>query len=130
MLKLNVSYICLKGVRFHAYIGVGEQEMVVGNDYVIDLRLQYPFAKALQTDDVVDTLNYAGVYDLVRDVMSRKAKLLEFVASEIAHELTTAYPQIEAIDVKLTKLNPPMGADCDGAGVELHLINDKTIDIP
>ncbi len=130
MLKLNVSYICLKGVRFHAYIGVGEQEMVVGNDYVVDLRLQYPFAKALQTDDVVDTLNYAGVYDLVRDVMSRKAKLLEFVASEIAHELTTAYPQIEAIDVKLTKLNPPMGADCDGAGVELHLINDKTIDIP
>lgn len=130
MLKLNVSYIYLKGVRFHAYIGVGEQEMVVGNDYVIDLRLQYPFAKALQTDDVVDTLNYAGVYDLVRDVMSRKAKLLEFVASEIAHELTTAYPQIEAIDVKLTKLNPPMGADCDGAGVELHLINDKTIDIP
>ena len=130
MLKLNVSYIYLKGVRFHAYIGVGEQEMVVGNDYVIDLRLQYPFAKALQTDDVVDTLNYAGVYDLVRDVMSRKAKLLEFVAGEIAHELTTAYPQIVAIDVKLTKLNPPMGADCDGAGVELHLINDKTIDIP
>lgn len=130
MLKLNVSYICLKGVRFHAYIGVEEQEMVVGNDYVIDLRLQYPFAKALQTDDVVDTLNYAGVYDLVSDVMSRKAKLLEFVAGEIAHELTTAYPQIETIDVKLTKQNPPMGADCDGAGVELHLINDKTIDIP
>lgn len=130
MLKLNASYIYLKGVRFHAYIGVGEQEMVVGNDYVVDLRLQYPFAKALQTDDVVDTLNYARVYDLVRDVMSRKAKLLEFMAGEIAHELITAYPQIEAIDVKLTKLNPPMGADCDGAGVELHLINDKTIDIP
>lgn len=130
MLKLNAGYIYLKGVRFHAYIGVGEQEMVVGNDYVVDLRLQYPFAKALQTDDVVDTLNYAGVYDLVRNVMSRKAKLLEFVAGEIAHELITAYQQIEAIDVKLTKLNPPMGADCDGAGVELHLINDKTIDRP
>ncbi len=130
MLKLNAGYIYLKGVRFHAYIGVGEQEMVVGNDYVVDLRLQYPFAKALQTDDVVDTLNYAGVYDLVRNVMLRKAKLLEFVAGEIAHELITAYQQIEAIDVKLTKLNPPMGADCDGAGVELHLINDKTIDIP
>lgn len=130
MLKLNAGYIYLKGVRFHAYIGVGEQEMVVGNDYVVDLRLQYPFAKALQTDDVVDTLNYAGVYDLVRNVMSRKAKLLEFVAGEIAHELITAYPQIEAIDVKITKLNPPMGADCDGAGVELHLINDKTIDRP
>ena len=39
MLKLNAGYIYLKGVRFHAYIGVGEQEMVVGNDYVVDLRL-------------------------------------------------------------------------------------------
>ena len=36
------------------------------------------------------------------------------------------WPQIAAVDVKLIKINPPMGADCDGAGVELHLINDKT----
>ena len=36
------------------------------------------------------------------------------------------FPNDSSIDLKLVKLNPPMGADSDGAGVELHLINDKT----
>jgi dihydroneopterin aldolase len=35
---------------------------------------------------------------------------------------------VEAVDVTLTKENPPMGANCGGAGVELHLINNKTAD--
>ena len=30
------------------------------------------------------------------------------------------FPEVTSIDLKLTKLNPPMGADCDGAGVEIH----------
>jgi dihydroneopterin aldolase len=33
---------------------------------------------------------------------------------------------VTTVDLTLTKENPPMGADCDGASVELHLINDKT----
>lgn len=61
----------------------GNRKWLWGTTMLLTLRLQYPFAKALQTDDVVDTLNYAGVYDLVRDVMSRKAKLLEFVAVKL-----------------------------------------------
>ena len=40
MMELMTSYILLQGLRFHAYIGVGEQERQVGNDYVLDLRLK------------------------------------------------------------------------------------------
>ena len=123
---LKSSYIYIKGVRFHAYIGVGDLEREVGNDYIIDLRLQYPIEKAMQSDDVEDTLSYAEVFELLKTIMKRPAKLLEYVAGNIVNELTEAFPKIEGIDLKLTKLNPPMGADCDGAGVELHLINDKT----
>lgn len=130
MLKLNSGYIYIKGARFHAYIGVDEQEQVVGNEYVADLRLRYPISNAILTDDVSHTINYAEVYDLIRKVISRKAKLLEHTAGMMVQELGRAFPKIESIDLKLTKLNPPMGADCEGAGVELHLINDKTEDRP
>ena len=58
--------------------------------------------------------------------MQQPAKLLEHVAYRIGEALEKTFPQIEAIDLCLTKLNPPMGADCSGAGVELHLINEKT----
>ncbi|MCR5076875.1 MAG: dihydroneopterin aldolase [Prevotella sp.] len=125
-MRLTSSYILLHGLRFHAFIGVGEQERRVGNDYVLDLRLGYPVADAMKSDDVADTLNYAEAFTVVKEVMSRPAMLLEAAAWAIASELSGRFPKIESIDLKLMKCNPPMGADCDGAGVELHLINDKT----
>jgi len=120
MMKPMTSYILLQGLRFHAYIGVGAQEQRVGNDYVLDLRIGYPFADAMQSDEVADTLNYAEVFDVVGEAVRRPAKLLETAAGDLVRKLQTRFPEIESIDLKLVKLNPPMGADCNGAGVELH----------
>lgn len=44
-MKLESSYIYIKGVRFRAYIGVSELERKVGNDYVADLHLRYSIEK-------------------------------------------------------------------------------------
>ena len=126
MMELTSTYILLQGLQYHAFIGVGEQEQVVGNDYVLDLRLGYPFAAAMESDVVNDTLNYADVFNVVSEVMKQPSKLLEAVAGKIVKELCARYKRLESIDLKLVKRNPPMGADCDSTGVELHLINDKT----
>lgn len=99
---------------------------MVGNEYVLDLRLGYPFATSMKSDDVADTLNYAEVFNVIREVMKQPARLLESVAGSIVEALCAAFPMLSSIDLKLVKFNPPMGADSDGAGVELHLINDKT----
>ena len=126
MMELMSTYILLQGLQYHAFIGVGEQEQVVGNDYVLDLRLGYPFAEAMESDVVDDTLNYADVFNVVSEVMKQPSKLLEAAAGKIVKELCARYKRLESIDLKLVKRNPPMGADCDSTGVELHLINDKT----
>lgn len=126
MMELTSTYILLQGLQYHAFIGVGEQEQVVGNDYVLDLRLGYPFAAAMESDVVDDTLNYADVFNVVSEVMKQPSKLLEAVAGKIVKKLCARYKRLESIDLKLVKRNPPMGADCDSTGVELHLINDKT----
>ncbi len=128
MMELTSTYILLQGLQYHAFIGVGEQEQVVGNDYVLDLRLGYPFAAAMESDVVDDTLNYADVFNVVSEVMKQPSKLLEAAAGKIVKELCARYKRLESIDLKLVKRNPPMGADCDSTGVELHLINDKTKD--
>lgn len=120
------SYVTLNDVRFHAFHGVLPQETAVGADFVVNLRLGYDISRAMQTDDVGDTLNYAEVYELVKHQMDVPSKLLEHVAGRIVDAVRKAYPAITSIDLELTKLNPPMGADCRGAGVEIHLINDKT----
>ncbi len=125
-MRIESGYIFLKDLRFHAFHGVMPQERKVGGDFLVSLRMGYDISKAMRTDEVSDTLNYAEVYALVRKEMEQSSALLERVAGRIAEALFASDPKILSIDLWLTKVNPPMGADCQGAGVELHLINDKT----
>lgn len=125
-MKLMSSKIYLRNVRFHAFHGVLSQEGIVGNDYLVNLVLDYDFSSAMQTDELQGTLNYAEVYQKVREEMAVPSKLLEHVAGRIAHRLFSDFPEIQKLQLSITKVNPPMGADSDGAGVEVVLTNDKT----
>lgn len=125
-MKLMSSKIYLRNVRFHAFHGVLPQEGIVGNDYLVNLVLDYDFSSAMQTDDLQGTLNYAEVYQKVREEMAVPSKLLEHVAGRIAHRLFSDFPEIQKLQLSITKVNPPMGTDSDGAGVEVVLTNDKT----
>lgn len=119
-MKIESSYIFLRNVRFYAFHGVLPQERQVGGDFLLSLRVGYPLAKAMESDEVGDTLNYATLFDLVRREMDIPSQLLEHVAGRIAKAVMAAFPAVTSIDLELTKQNPPMGADSDGAGVELH----------
>lgn len=125
-MKLMSSKIYLRNVRFHAFHGVLPQEGIVGNDYLVNLMVDYDFSSAMKTDDLQGTLNYAEVYQKVREEMAVPSKLLEHVAGRIAHRLFSDFPEIQKLQLSITKVNPPMGADSDGAGVEVVLTNDKT----
>ena len=125
-MRIESSYICLRNVRFRAFHGVMPQERRVGGDFLVNLRVGYPLEKAMQSDEVGDTLDYAALYAVVRKEMMQPSNLLEHVAGRIAEAIVRHFPEVTSIDLELTKQNPPMGADCDGASVEIHLINDKT----
>lgn len=119
-MKVEASYIRLEGLHFRALHGVMPQERQVGGDFLVTLRVGYPFAVAMASDDVKDTLDYAALYQLVEREMLLPSNLLEHVAGRIAETIEKAFPQVSSIDLTLTKLNPPMGADCQGASVEVH----------
>ncbi|PTL33078.1 dihydroneopterin aldolase [Prevotella sp. oral taxon 376] len=125
-MEIQSTYIYLRNLRFHALHGVLPQERVTGNDYELTLRIGYPMEGAMLSDAVAETLNYAEVYQLVKEEMRLPCNLMERVARRISDRLLRQFPEIRSIDLWLTKKNPPMGADCEGTGVEVHLINDKT----
>lgn len=125
-MKIKSSYITLTNVRFRALHGVLPQERRVGGDYLLTLRVGFDVSRAVRSDDVADTLNYATLYEMARQEMAIPSQLLEHVAGRIGQRVLSEWPEVTTIDLTLTKENPPMGADCDGASVELHLINDKT----
>lgn len=126
-MTLTESSICLNDIRLYAFHGVLEQERRVGGEYSVSLRVHYNIYKAMETDNVADTLNYAQLLKIVKREMAVPSNLLEHVAGRIGKTVFHEFPQAEAIDLTVTKLNPPMGADCAGASVHVHLINDKTL---
>ncbi len=127
MLRVESS-IFIKDLRLYAYHGVMPQERKVGGWFTVTLCVHYNIMEAMGSDDVADTLNYAALCELVEREMSVPSNLLEHVAGRMAQSVVKAFPQTKRVDVTLTKVNPPMGANCAGAGVELHLINDKTLE--
>lgn len=120
-LHITHSTIFVNDIQLHAYHGVMPQEQLTGNNYLVSVSAQYPIDKAITTDDVQHTLNYAMVYDIVKEEMGISSKLVEHVAGRIAQHLMKQFADISAVQVRITKLNPPMGAQCAGAGVEVEM---------
>ena len=118
------SFITLNALRFYAYHGVMEQEQRVGGWYTLTLRVGYDWRRAATTDDVADTLNYATLYDVLKSTMAVPSRLLEHVAGRIVSAVGEQFPEVTSIDLWLTKDTPPMGADLQGATVELHCGNN------
>ena len=121
-IMMNTS-IFLDEVRFHAFHGVMPQERAVGADFTVWLKVGYDFVKAAESDELIDTISYADLYEVVKAEMEKPSQLLEHVALRIINAITSRWPRIDTIDLRLAKDNPPMGADCKGAGVEIHYIN-------
>lgn len=110
-------YICLDKMSFYAHHGVAPQETLVGNIFTIDLKLKTDFSQAAETDELEYTVSYADIYKTVKEEMQVPSKLLEHVCGRIIRRLFRDFPTVEAIEIKLSKRNPPMGADIEKAGV-------------
>lgn len=98
----------INNLRVYAYHGVLEQERKVGNYFEVSLCIDYPFERALTSDDLNDTLNYAAVCDLVVEEMAIPSELLEHVAGRIIRRLQMEYSDIIGGCITIAKLNPPI----------------------
>ncbi|MGL6177741.1 MAG: dihydroneopterin aldolase [Tannerellaceae bacterium] len=111
------QWIELKNITFHAHHGVFEQERIVGNTFTIDLKLGVDIYQAMLSDNLVDTLNYAQIYDVIKHEMSIPSKLLERVAGRIIFALKETFPTIRSVELKLAKVNPPFVAELDHVAI-------------
>lgn len=119
MQTLTQNKIIIQGLRLFAYHGVMEQERKIGAYFTLDLEVETDFSSALQSDDLSGTISYADLFKTVKQEMSQPSSLLEHVAGRIVKAIFTDYPTATSVRLRLLKENPPMGADCQGAGVEV-----------
>jgi 7,8-dihydroneopterin aldolase/epimerase/oxygenase len=114
-----MSKITLKNMEFHAYHGCMEHEQQVGNTFLVTVSIETDTEKAEKSDHLEDTLNYKSVYDVIKTEMEQPSKLIEHVAYRIRETVMHKFPEIKKINVKLSKLNPPLGGKSEKVSIEL-----------
>ena len=112
--------IKLNGMRFYAYHGVMPQERKVGNQFIVNLEIEAPVERAVETDHLDDTISYASVYEVVKNEMQIPSQLLEHAGGRMLSAIKEAFPQITGIHLELEKLNPPFGGDVYSASITLR----------
>ncbi|MEI7660675.1 MAG: dihydroneopterin aldolase [Bacteroidota bacterium] len=111
--------ILLEGMEFFAFHGCFKEEQIIGTRFVVDLAVEVDTSVAEQSDSLHDTADYVGLYRCVKREMEQKSHLLEHLARRILDAICLEYPAISAIDLKIAKINPPMGG-------KMHQVSFKT----
>ena len=119
------TQLLLNSLRIYAHHGVLPQERAVGAWFSLNLRLDTDFSEAMQSDCLEGTVSYADVYEVIKSEMAVPSNLLEHVAGRIINALFHSFPAVTRIHLELLKENPPMGAECTGAGISIDAVPDS-----
>lgn len=114
------SVIEIENMEFYSNHGCYREEKVVGNHFVVNLKMETSSATAIKTDSIKDALNYQIAYEIVKYEMMQPSHLLEHVAGRILEKLFISLPLLEGVSVKVSKLNPPMGGKIEKVSVTIN----------
>lgn len=97
----------LQNLRFNAFHGIHEEEKILGNEYLVNATVEFQ-EKTEVIVHVNDTVNYATIYEIIRNKMNIPTPLLETVAMETGNEIHQHFPQIKSVSLSITKMRPPI----------------------
>ena len=112
-----MGQIQLNGMMFYAYHGCYHEEQLTGNHFRVDIAMDTDMAKASDSDELSDALNYAEVYESVKQEMAIRSRLLEHVSGRILDRLFERFPQLDEASVCVAKLNPPVDGEMQSVSV-------------
>ena len=107
--------IHLHNCRFYAHHGLYKEESIVGAGFEVSLSASFEEEGLITSMN--ETLNYVAVHDIVKKHFDKPRKLLETLAQEIAEDIYQLDNRINAIEIHLKKLNPPIANFTGSVGV-------------
>jgi len=119
----------INGLRVMTLVGVLPHEREAQQPLQVDLSLEVDLADAGYSDELADTAHYGLVAERAAAVMREsKDLLLERLAHRIAEEALLV-DRVEAVEVTLTKLRPPIPEDLDTTAVRIRR-DRKQLNVP
>jgi len=91
---------------FHAFHGVYKEEAILGNTFEINASLSFDTDQ--QITSLEQTINYAAVYEIVKQRMQKTTPLLETLVQDLAEDIRAFDNRINSITISVEKKNPPI----------------------
>lgn len=114
-----MGIIKIEDIRLRGFHGCLPEEARIGGKYLVDVTIDTDLSKPSVSDHLADTVDYVKVYEIVKAEMAQRSKLIEHAAKRILEHLRTEFSMVKSIEVKVTKLNPPINGDVEKVSVLL-----------
>ncbi|RYM04921.1 2-amino-4-hydroxy-6-hydroxymethyldihydropteridine diphosphokinase [Sporolactobacillus sp. THM7-7] len=107
-------------MRFYGYHGALPEEKKIGQRFLVDVTLSVDLYQAGISDRLDQTINYAQVYSIVREIVEGPScKLIERVAERIAETLLNTFSMAQSCLIRVIKPDPPIAGHYDSVAVEV-----------
>ncbi|MGC6456569.1 MAG: dihydroneopterin aldolase [Coraliomargaritaceae bacterium] len=117
---MNQTTIELKSLEFYAHHGLLPEEATLGQRFCIDLSLRLTDGLLFESDGIASTINYAQVYERVKDLfLGQRFNLLEAAAEAIAVDLLDHFSLLAEVRIKIRKPSVPVDCICEYFAVEI-----------
>jgi len=117
--------ISLEGIEIFGHHGYYAEERKKGNTFIVDITLTTDFKKAAAEDTIDGTINYEHVYEIIRREMGNSVKLLEHLAQRIVEKVMAEFTNVSAIELSISKLDPPLPGKCKKAKVTIQYSREE-----
>lgn len=112
--------ISLHNLIFHSFHGIHEEESILGNTFEVNVSLSFITHKPVAK--LKETINYATVYEIIKQRMNIPTPLLETLVQDLTEAIRVFDNRIKSVSVSVEKKNPPM-ANMEGS-VSVHYKKD------
>ena len=111
--------ISLRNMAFFAYHGVAPTEKLQGQRFFVDADLFLDLSRAGAHDDIHSTVDYEGVFGVVKDhVEGKRFHIIEALADTVARSLLAEFP-VESVTIRVRKPSVPLQGILDYTEVEI-----------
>ena len=111
--------IVLHNIRVDGRHGVSDEERAAPQPFEVDVEMTRDLSGPGASDDLADTIDYAGIDRAVREIVgTRSFRLLEAIAEAISREILRA-ADVETVVVRVRKPRVRLDGPIDYAGVEI-----------
>ena len=111
--------VYVENIRVYGYHGCLPEEALIGSDYRVDIWVEGDLSVSAVSDQLADTIDYVTLCACVREEMATPSKLLEHVAQRIVDRIFEASENVNEVNVKVYKINPPIGGHVKTVAIEL-----------